>query len=293
MKYHLIMNPAAGRGRAKKKLAFLKDSFEKQIGNVDFYQTATAGDAQKFAERLKNSGSIVIAAGGDGTIHEVANGLIGGNCTLGVIPLGTGNDFVKMLNLPLTIEDAISVIKKENVISIDAGKANDEYFINGMGIGFDADVVVESQKIQRLKGFPLYLYAVLRKIFSYQNRRVTIHANGEQQKRKIFLIVIGNGQYLGGGFRITPRAELDDGQMDVCILRDLSRLEIVRHLPFAIFGRHLHLRQVNYFRTTRLIVESAESLPVHLDGEMLGTDLKRIEISVFPGALKVIHHLKK
>ncbi len=293
MKYHAIINPAAGRGRAKKKWPFLKDHLEKQLGNVDFYQTERAGDAQKIANHLKNSQSIVIAVGGDGTIHEVANGLIGGNSTLGIIPLGTGNDFVKMLNLPLAVDMAVSVVKKQNIISIDVGKANDEYFVNGMGIGFDADVVVESQKIQYLKGFSLYLYAVIRKIFSYRNRWVTIRTNGEQQKRNIFLIVIGNGQFLGGGFRVTPRAELDDGQMDICILRDLSRLEIVKHLPLVIFGKHLHLKQVNYFGTTSIIVESDEPLPVHLDGEMLGTDLKRIEVSLLPRKLKVIHNLEK
>lgn len=288
--WEVIFNPAAGRGRAKKLQDRLIRLLETHPGTVSVQITRAAGHARELAAQFKDRGITVIAAGGDGTIHEVVNGLAGGNCTLGVIPIGSGNDFVKMLNLPPDIPGVIAVIQRRKTMRIDLGRANGEYFPNSMGVGFDADVVVESKKIQHLKGFWLYLAAVLKKLMTFRNRPVRLTFDGQVLEQSVFLITVGNGQYVGGGFRITPLARLDDGLLDVCVLRGLTLPETLRYLPRVIRGQHLDLPQVTYFNATSIMVESALPLPLQLDGELRGTDLHRVEIQIVPRALTIIHN---
>jgi YegS/Rv2252/BmrU family lipid kinase len=216
---------------------------------------------------------------------------VGGNCTLGIIPIGSGNDFVKMLALPLDFVKAIEVIKRGRTMKMDLGKVGDSYFANGLGMGFDADVVIESLKVKKLRGSMIYLYSVLKTLSHYRNRMITLSVDGKKESRKVFMINVGNGEYLGGGFYLTPGAKIDDGILDVSIIQALSFREVLMHLPKAMKGRHVSLPQVQFFRAKELIVESAEGIPVHADGELLGTNFNRVEISILPGTLKVIHNL--
>lgn len=291
MEYHLILNPAAGRGAVKKAQARLLEMVRSQLGEAHLHATASPGHATQIAAGLKERNAAVIAVGGDGTIHEIANGLVGGNCTLGIIPIGSGNDFIKMFNIPLDFQEAIQVIKRHKTMRIDVGKIGDSYFINGLGMGFDAEVVIETQKVKKLRGFFIYLYSVFKALLHYRNHHITLSVNGKTETREVFMISVGNGKYLGGGFCLTPGAELNDGVLDVCVFRGLRRKEVLLHLPKAIKGRHVELPQVECLRVKKLIVESSEGLPVHADGELLSPCLRRIEAGVLPGALTVIHNL--
>jgi len=291
MDYHLILNPAAGRGLVKKLRPRLLSAAESLPGTVQAHLTAAPGHAQQIAGELKRENAIVIAVGGDGTIHEIANGLVGGNCTLGIVPVGSGNDFVKMLNLPRSYAAALEVIRRGKTLTMDLGKVNDRYFINGLGLGFDAEVVIELQKVKGLRGFALYLYAVFKTLRRLRKRAVSMELNGRRENREVFMINVGNGEYLGGGFRLTPGAKIDDGALDVCIFRALSLGEVLRHLPKALSGKHVELPQVEFLRASELVVESSEGFPVHADGELLGGGVTRLEISLLPQALKVIHNL--
>lgn len=290
MNYHLIINPAAGRGMVNKLRPRLLAAAESLPGTVQVHLTAAPGHAQQIAGELKRENAVVIAVGGDGTIHEIANGLVDGNCTLGVVPVGSGNDFVKMLNIPRDYVAALEVIQRGKTLTIDLGKANSCYFINGLGLGFDAEVVIELQKVKGLRGFAMYLYAVFKTLRRLRNRTVILDMNGSRQNREVFMINVGNGEYLGGGFRLTPEAKIDDGVLNVCIFRALRPGEVLRHLPKALSGRHIELPQVEFLRTSRLVVESAEGFPVHADGELLGSGVTRLEVSLLPQALKVIHN---
>jgi YegS/Rv2252/BmrU family lipid kinase len=291
MTYHLILNPAAGRGTAGKSEAELARVLKEQLGTIFFHRTNTPGHAKQIAKELKNENAVIITAGGDGTIYETVNGLIGGNCTLGIIPIGSGNDFVKMLKLPLDIRGAIEVIKRRNTMIIDVGTVGEGYFTNGLGMGFDAQVVIEAQKVKKLRGFFIYLYSVFRALTHYKNRIVTISIDGKTETREVFLISVGNGECLGGGFYLTPGAKIDDGILDICIFRGLSRREVLTHLPKALNGKHIHLPQVQCFRAKNIVVEANEGIPVHADGELLSPHLTRIEVGVLPAALNVIHNL--
>ena len=290
MSHALIINPASGRGSAGRVVGEVKRRLGETFPEIVFYETKGPGHARDIAARLRDDGGILIVAGGDGTIHEVVNGMAGGERILGILPLGTGNDFARALNLPTRLSEAVDVLKAAQTMVIDVGKINDTYFINGMGMGFDADVVIESKKIKRLGGFALYLAAVLRKLVNYENRRIILRSGPFPGEREILLLGAGNGQYLGGGFQVFPMADLSDGKLDICIFRKMGRWEIIRHLPKAISGTHLKLEPVTYFTEQELVVEAPEGIPVHVDGELLDSALCSARISIVPQSLSVIHN---
>lgn len=288
-KYALILNPMAGREKGRKCKIEILTQVEKALGKVDVYHTESAGHAQQISNDIKNNYSVIIVAGGDGTIHEVVNGMIHGNAALAVIPIGSGNDFIKMLNLPENINESIQIIKQNKRKRIDIGKIGERYFPNGLGIGFDAWVVKESKKVKRLRGFFIYLYAVLKTVFSFKNEPVSFYANGKTELKDIFLIAVGNGKAMGGGFYLNPEAIIDDGKFDVCIIHALKKREIFLHLPKTLKGKHTQLKQVETLRTDRLEIKSEKGIAVQADGELLGLDFKDINISILPKALEVVY----
>ncbi|UCF65492.1 MAG: diacylglycerol kinase family lipid kinase [bacterium] len=287
-KYTMIINPSAGRGKGTRLEESIRKLVIQELGDMEIYNSEYPGHARKLAAELKEKCAVIVAVGGDGTINEVVNGMMGGKAALAVIPIGSGNDFTKMLRLPKDISYAIQVIKRNQRKRIDVGKVGDRYFPNGMGIGFDAWVVRESTKVHKLRGFLIYLYAVLKTVFLYKNSMVDVTIDGENQSKNIFLIAVGNGKAMGGGFYLTPEAEFDDGLLDVCIIRSLNKKEVFLNLPKAIKGNHMDLEQVTMLRVNNLHVHSELGIAAHADGELLGMDLKDLEISVIPSSLEVI-----
>ena len=289
-KYAIILNPNAGRGKAARMEKELLKMFSMSIGSYDLFRTEYPNHAREIAAGLKDDYSVIVAVGGDGTVHETVNGMLGGKAALTAIPLGSGNDFIKMLNLPKNIPGILEVIRRNKRKKIDVGKVGEQYFPNGVGIGFDALVTKESKEVKKLRGFLIYLYAVLKTIFAYRNEMITLSVNGKTEQREIFLIAVGNGKAEGGGFFLTPAAEIDDGLLDVCIIRALNKKEIFKYLPKALNGKHVNLEQVEMLRTNKLQILSENGITAHADGEMLGFDLKRIDISLIPLALEVIYN---
>jgi len=287
-KYAVILNPKAGRGKGEKFKSQIESALEAELKPEKLFLTESPGHAQDIANSIKNTSEVIIAVGGDGTIHEIVNGMIGGTASLAVIPMGSGNDFIKMLNLPGELNQAIQVIKRNKRQKIDIGKIGDLYFPNGVGIGFDAWVVKESLNVKRLRGFFIYLYSVIKALSAYKNSRITLSMDGKTEERDVFLMAIGNGQAMGGGFFLTPNAVIDDGQLDICLIRGLKKWEVLLHLPKAIKGNHIHLEQVQNMRSNTLRITSDHGIAVHADGELLSMNMKEIEISILPAALEVI-----
>lgn len=292
MEYHLILNPAAGWGAGQKSESYLLKSFEIHFPGFHYHKTNARGHATEIACKLKDRQAVLIAAGGDGTVHEVVNGMMLGNCVLGVIPIGSGNDFIKMLNIPKNIPSAIRVIRTNKTMLIDVGKANDSYFSNGLGMGFDAVVVMETSKTKFARGFFIYLFSVFRALRYYNNTSVTLHLNNTIETRDVLMVNVGNGAVLGGGFRLFPDADMADGKLDVCIFSRLTKREIVMNLPKAISGKHIHLPQVEMRKTDHLLIEAYEGIPIHSDGELISSNIKKIEIRVMSKALNVIHNMQ-
>lgn len=295
----LICNPTAGRGRAGRLLSDVRAFLKSQGIHSDVASTRTAREATTLAAEASHAGfPLVIAMGGDGTLQEVGEGLVNARTRangdveatrLGVIPLGTGNDFAKMLATTTDWRTACTRIANGKTRRVDVGRINGRIFLNNVGIGFDAQVGIEAQKIQWLRGQAVYLAALARNmLLSYRTPEVSIHLDGEQVKQSITLLTIGNGRCSGGGFWLTPHAEVDDGFFDICLVRGLSKLRMLALVPKAMQGTHITAEPVHMTRARQVTITSADPLPVHADGEILYTDAHELRVELLPAALDVM-----
>jgi YegS/Rv2252/BmrU family lipid kinase len=256
--------------------------------DYDLVYTNRPGDAINFAAEARNNFDCIVAIGGDGTINEIVNGLIGGSAKLGIIPVGSGNDFVRALKIPLRVTDALDILIAMKSRSIDIGKAGDRYFQNGLGIGFDAWVVEKTLKVKKLRGTAIYLYSVLKTIYTYKPPVVHLQYNQVNRTEKFYMITVGNGVSLGGGFKLTPNALLDDGMFDLNIIRDLKKWEIYQNLLGVFSGKHIYLEQVTTGRTDHLKIQSEEGFAAHVDGELVSLNLNSLDVHLLPKALNVV-----
>ncbi len=292
----LIVNPAAGRGYAIRTAEHARRLLEGLGAAFDLVQTEAPGDGIRLAEEAAREGcSPVVAVGGDGTVHEVLNGLVrahdnGGPIgTLGVIPAGSGNDFDYMFRAKDGLAGACRRLAEGKTRLIDVGRIDDRYFANAVGIGFDAAVNIVSRKYRRLRGLLLYLLSALETIFVYYKApTVCVNYDGTEVRGKMLLVSVGNGRRIGGGFMLTPSAEVDDGVFDLCLAREVSRLEILRLIPHVIRGTHVNKPPVTMVRARKIVVTSDGALPSHVDGEIYTLDAHRLEMEVLPQRLRVV-----
>ena len=209
--------------------------------------------------------------------------------TLGLVPTGTGNDFLKTLGVPNNWRATCDVIARNQSRPIDVGRINGRVFVNNVGVGFDAQVSIEAQKVKGLRGQAVYMAALARTmLLSYRTPQVTIERDGETFTQSITMLNIGNGRCSGGGFWLTPQAELGDGLLDVCVIRGLSKPRILALVSHVMKGTHVTKESVQMKRAHRITVTSPEPLPVHADGEILYTEVKRLEIEVLPSRLTML-----
>lgn len=296
--YTFIINPMAGKGRGKRLLGILNQEIHNKFPDAEIILTQRRMHAFEIASERKNDeGRIVVAVGGDGTVNEVGNGLMEGKALMSVIPIGSGNDFVKMFEIPTDIHKAIEKIDGGTVRDSDAGyvtiKTSDgsdvkRYFMNGIGIGFDAAVANQTTKFKHLRGVSLYAFSVAVVLFNYKTPNMLMSMNGASMNGEHFLIAVGNGKCAGGGFYLTPDAQIDDGLLDVCLVDNISVPQVVKIFPRVMKGTHKDHSKVHFYRTTALRVESQQDIMLHADGEVLATKAKEIEISIVPKALKVL-----
>jgi diacylglycerol kinase (ATP) len=294
-KAKVILNPYAGNWTG----ARLAQSIEVELCQAgvehDLVKTLRPGHATELARSAHGEGySSVVAVGGDGTVSEVVNGLAlsmlatGTISTLGIIPIGTGNDFATVSGIPMTVREATRCLAAGRTHLIDIGKVNDRYFNNECGIGFEAQVAIEAQKLKRLKRFLVYLVAVFKVLVRYHQPTMTVTWDSGQVTQRVLMVSAGNGRRAGGGFYLTPEAKMDDGLLDYLYADALSRPEILRFLPLAMKGAHTRERAAHLGRTTHLTVTSDTPMPVHADGEVVSVGTKRVEIEIMPGQLQLI-----
>ncbi|HXG44371.1 MAG TPA: diacylglycerol kinase family protein [Gemmatimonadales bacterium] len=290
----LLVNPAAGHGRARRVAAEVKAAVQEAWGRVDALESAAPGHAVDLARQAAEVGvARILVVGGDGTVHEAVNGVLqargDARPPVAVIPAGTGNDFAKLIRtLGHRPVDAVRRLARGLVRRLDVGHAWGEYFVNSIGIGFDAEVARLVNQSTRGRGLAVYLWAVARVIRRYRAFEAQVTADDRTFTDRLLLLEIGNGPVVGGGFRLTPFAVPDDGILDVCAIRHLSAAGILAKLPLAMLGRHTGLRQVRSFRATRVEVRSGEGiLQAQLDGELRARS-DRVEVRIAPAALPVI-----
>ncbi len=286
--YKFVVNPTAARGKCARYAKKLETLCRTRKLDFDMTFTQKPGDAIDIARAAANEFNYVIAVGGDGTVHETVNGLMGGQSIFGLVPIGSGNDFARALHIPYKISDALDIIMNGKATKIDIGKAGSQYFPNGLGVGFDSWVVETGKKVTKLRGNAIYLYSVLKTIYNYDPPVMRLKYNDVIREEKIFMLTAGNGVSLGGGFKLTPDAIMDDGLLDLNIISDLTKLEIYQNLISVYSGSHTKMPQVTTSRTKQVSLESEEGFAVHLDGELMSLNLKSLDISILPKALDVL-----
>ena len=289
----MVVNPEAGKGLAR-EMGPAIGRYLTEIGlPVQILNSTGPGDVQtKVLQALAGTKPpVVIAAGGDGTVHEAVNGWMkaGGGAPLAVIPVGTGNDFAKMLQASHDWRESCWRAKRGETRRVDVGRCNDYYFANGLGIGFDAQVALEANGIRWVRGNAVYGLALAKiLLLRYGRPLVRVRHDGEEFETDITLLTVNNGAVEGGAFVMAPDAEIDDGLFDVVVAKGMGRLGILQLLPQVLKGKHLAHPKVIQFRTTTLTVESDEPLPVHADGELHYTGPTKLEIEILPKTLEVI-----
>lgn len=290
MRYRFIVNPIAGRGDAQRKWPKVQEAIERLKMDYEVVFTGAPGEGVFLAkEGVAQGFDALVAVGGDGTVNEVVRGIIEsgakGKAILGIIPCGTGNDLVRTLDIPVDLEEAVQILKNGHVEPLDLGKVNGDYFINVVGVGFDAAVAYEiNMNVRRLKGTAAYLYAVLKTLFSYKSPQMIVRIDDQVLEGRYFLIAIANGKYYGGGMKIAPDARPADGVFDICAVGDVNRLEVIKMLPKIFTGAHLSHPKVKVYRGRKVMVESTERVIVQADGELKGTLPMgfEIEANTFP-----------
>ncbi len=288
MDYYFIVNPVSGRGKGKIIGEHIIDHLNRLSIDFEVEWTERPGHAIELAEQGVKNHTVIVAVGGDGTMNEVLNGMAGGNNVLGLIPVGSGNDFARAVGIPFDFKQALEVLLRGRKKQIDLGKANERFFGNGVGIGFDAYVVHNSLKVRRLRGNAIYLYSVLRTLKEYKPVPLEIHFNGSTKIDDFFMISVGNGVSMGGGFYLTPDAQMDDGLFDLCLIQNMPMVSILKNLLKVYSGKHKEDPRVEMQRTDRLQIESRKPFGVHIDGELLSLKMKKLEIEIIPRGLEVI-----
>ena len=279
MRILFVINPQAGRGTTLKLLPQLeKLLLEKEVDH-EIRWTEGPGDATHFTKEIKADYDLVTVIGGDGTMNEVLNGLVGGETPMAVIPIGTGNDFVRSAKLPMKLEAALDNILNGKPRMVDLGLYNSErYFVNVLGIGFDAYANIQSRKIKRLKGKIVYLVAIFKTLRHWSAVPMRIELDDQTIDDHSYLTCIANGWSVGGGLSLAPDAQLEDGFFDVCHVSDISSMKIVWNFPKLINGKINDLEEVTILRSKKVKVTSEEPLPMHLDGEIIEGNNKVFEV---------------
>jgi diacylglycerol kinase (ATP) len=263
----VILNPAARSDKASR----LRERIAALSGGASMRLTSEAGDARRIAaEAVREGFEVVIAAGGDGTLNEVVNGIGGSTVRLGILPVGSMNVFATELGIPQgNLERAWSVIEQGKVVEVDLPKANDTHFIQLAGVGLDAEVVRKTTADSKRALGPLSYLLTLVQVAAHKPSRVMLEAEGGRISEGSFAL-IGNGRLYGGPFPVFQRASLFDGLLDVLVFQNQSHWDVVRYFQAIAFGTHPQLPDVEYFQTSTLRVTSSGDVPVELDGEVAG-----------------------
>ena len=294
-KWIFIVNPTSGGGFGKEIIPELEQQLSKRAIEWEIVLTEKHGHASEITEQFLERGyTHFIAVGGDGTMNEVSKPLINKpGITIGIIPAGTGNDFIQILGFPDRFtEEHWEIFFQQNINPMDAGLVNGMHFLNGMGLGFDAQVAaenyVEPGEVASGNGKGKYIWHILKTLLLFRESRVTITSRGEQNKTDCFINTISIGRRFAGSFFLTPKAIADDGLLDVCMIKKLNLLQRLKILTMVPKGTHIKDEKVDYYQTGKLSIDFGEKVPFHVDGELYFDTT--FEVSLLPSALNIIYN---
>lgn len=293
-KWVFIINPVAGNGAAKLLIPKLKEMLTKKKINAELVFTERIGHATELSSEYSGKGvHYIIGVGGDGTLNEIARPLINKkDITIGIIPAGTGNDFIQILGFPNRFEGKDwDIFFRAEEKKMDAGICNGMIFLNGMGLGFDAQVAAENYTAtgEVKKGWKYkYIWHIVKTLLLFKEKKM-ISINGPgRSETDCFINTIANGRRFAGGFFLAPTALADDGLLDVCMIKRLSLPERFNILFKVPHGTHISDRRVNYYQTSAIKLEFPELVPFHVDGELYFA--KEFDVKTLPMALNTIYN---
>lgn len=284
-----IFNPIAGRGRSIKIFDNVKKIFDDAGVEYTVWSTTYSGEATFLAKKAIEEGfKNIIAVGGDGTLLEVVTGIVGCDCNVGVIPAGTGNDFVRSIGIDADPEKAARVILDGNVRNVDIGSTvNNDYFVNVAGAGFDTEVIRYTEKFKSsFKGQTAYVLGILSALLYYRGKNMRITMDGKTIERKMFLIAVANGMTYAGGMKVAPKATPFDGYFDVTLFENIANIKVPFLLPFFIKGKHEKIKYISTYRCKEISIDVSDaSEPINMDGEIIGST--PMTFKVLDGALNM------
>lgn len=290
MSAYVILNPGAGSAEDTKNLR----AAIKRLGDVTLRETAAPGDAMRFAARaLDERHKLVVAAGGDGTINEVVNGLSKGwgAATLGILPLGTGNDFARTIDMPEDVDAAIDIIRRGEICAVDVVCVESDatrYFINVSAGGFSGEVDERLTDELKQRWGPLsYLRAAIGALPDLTNYHMTLQFDNEEPQQLVaYNVVVANARYVAHGVPVAPGALLDDGRMDIVVVSAASLPRLAALIPAVLLGRHLDNPELTCRRARRLHISSKPGMWFNADGELVGNE--PMTFTILPRVLRVI-----
>jgi YegS/Rv2252/BmrU family lipid kinase len=268
LRVKLIYNPMAGRGRASRHHAEAERYLRELGAEVDVHASSSPADmTQAAADASRGAFDRVVVCGGDGTLHLSVREFDLVNGTLALIPLGSGDDFAKVLGLPRDLRAACELALRGNAREVDVAVANGIRYLGVAGLGFDSEVArYANENVKFLRGSLVYLYAILRVLPRFTPHRVTINSTRNEE---IMFATIGNSRQYGGGIRITPNAKIDDRELDLCIVHRTSRMQLLKTLPQAYSGAHVKSPFVETGRGTSFTFDSERPMDIYADGERI------------------------
>jgi len=267
----IIYNPAAGRGRARRNVSVVEEYLRGRGARVDCEPSTGAGDLVRIAAESSRGGyDRVVVCGGDGTLNLAVREFDLDRGVLALVPTGSGNDFAKVMGVPLDVKRACDVILDGTIREVDVALANHLRYLGVAGLGFDSEVAdFANRHVKFLRGSAVYLYAILRVLPRFRPRPVLIRMEQGTRNEEIMFAAIGNTRQYGGGIRITPDARVDDGLLDLCLVHRSSRMQLLRTLPQAYTGAHVKSSFVEMARGRAFQFESETAMAVYADGEPL------------------------
>lgn len=289
-----IVNPIAGNGDGEATVPKIREMLVRYNVEAEIVFTERSGHAAELSEEYMKKGfRYIIAVGGDGTFNEICRPLIDNKDVItGIIPAGTGNDFIQILGFPNRFgESDWEIFFRKAVIGLDAGSVNGMIFLNGMGLGFDAQVAAENfTEPGKVKpgGKHKYIWHIIKTLLFYKEKKMTVLTRNGRHETDCFINTIAIGRRFAGSFFLTPKAIANDGLLDVCMIKKLSLFERLSILLKVPEGKHTSDKRVNYYQTDNINLEFPELVPFHVDGELNFSH--KFDVTIQPDAIKIIYN---
>lgn len=293
MKHLFIINPVAGKGKGLRLITEIKKIFMERKDECIIEITKGQGHAAEIAKNYSSKENYrIYSVGGDGTLNEVLNGMVGSSSSLAVIPSGSGNDFIKSIYNHSKKENLNQLLRKTidgREKSIDIGRINERFFLNISSIGFDAEVAYSSIKLKKLPlitGSLAYILGIFITLLKYKSYDLEISIDDKCLSLNSLMTVVANGKYYGGGIFVAPDAEIDDGCFDVCLIERVNRLKILALFPKVIKGTHADIKEVSFHRGRLIKITSEKNIAFNIDGEIIRD--KRAEFEIIRNGIKIV-----